>query len=91
VTRGRAASFPGEGVGRARDRDCRASRGETGLHLERRSAAREGGRYDGSRHSEEGNGVIASEPTLRQAWQRCEPMPQYAFKMSMFNVSCNSH
>ena len=30
-------------------------------------------------------------PTLRQAWPREYPRPQYAFKMSMFNVSCNSH
>ena len=31
-------------------------------------------------------------PTLRQAWPRgVAPKPQYAFKMSMFNVSCNSH
>ena len=35
-------------------------------------------------------GVIASKPTLRQAWHQCGPMPQYAFKISMFNVSCNS-
>ena len=35
--------------------------------------------------------VIASKPTLRQAWHQCGPMPQYAFKISMFNVSCNSH
>ena len=35
--------------------------------------------------------AIASKPTLRQAWQRWKPMPQYAFKISMFNVSCNSH
>ena len=35
--------------------------------------------------------LIASKPTLRQAWHQCGPMPQYAFKISMFNVSCNSH
>lgn len=31
------------------------------------------------------------QPTLRQAWPREYPRPQYAFKISMFNVSCNSH
>jgi hypothetical protein len=31
------------------------------------------------------------QPTLRQAWPRECPRPQCAFKMSMFNVSCNSH
>ena len=31
------------------------------------------------------------QPTLRQAWPRECPRPQYAFKISMFNVSCNSH
>jgi hypothetical protein len=31
------------------------------------------------------------KPTLRQAWPREYPRPQYAFKISMFNVSCNSH
>lgn len=35
--------------------------------------------------------AIASYPTLRQAWSGECPGPQYAFKMSMFNVSCNSH
>ena len=30
-------------------------------------------------------------PTLRQAWPLECQRPQYAFKMSMFNVSCNSH
>ena len=30
-------------------------------------------------------------PTLRRAWSGECPEPQYAFKMSMFNVSCNSH
>ena len=30
-------------------------------------------------------------PTLRRAWSGECPGPQYAFKMSMFNVSCNSH
>jgi hypothetical protein len=25
--------------------------------------------------------------TLRQMWKRENPLPQYAFKMSMFNVS----
>ena len=31
------------------------------------------------------------QPTLRQAWPRECPRPQFAFKISMFNVSCNSH
>ena len=31
------------------------------------------------------------QPTLRQAWPRECSRPQYAFKISMFNVSCNSH
>lgn len=31
------------------------------------------------------------KPTLRQAWPREYPRPQFAFKISMFNVSCNSH
>jgi hypothetical protein len=35
--------------------------------------------------------TIASYPTLRQAWSGECPRPQCAFKMSMFNVSCNSH
>ena len=35
--------------------------------------------------------AIASHPTLRQAWSGECPGPQCAFKMSMFNVSCNSH
>ena len=35
--------------------------------------------------------AIDSKPTLRQAWPRDDPGPQYAFKMSMFNESCNSH
>ena len=35
--------------------------------------------------------TIDSNPTLSQAWSRDDPGPQYAFKMSMFNVSCNSH
>lgn len=35
--------------------------------------------------------AIASYPTLRQAWSGECPGPQCAFKMSMFNVSCNSH
>ena len=30
-------------------------------------------------------------PTLRQTWSRQRPRPQYAFKKSMLNVSCNSH
>ena len=35
--------------------------------------------------------AIDVQPTLRQAWPRECPRPQYAFKISMFNVSCNSH
>jgi hypothetical protein len=35
--------------------------------------------------------AIVFKPTLRQAWPRDSPRPQYAFKISMFNVSCNSH
>ncbi len=35
--------------------------------------------------------AIVIKPTLRQAWPREDPGPQYAFKMSMFNESCNSH
>ncbi len=35
--------------------------------------------------------AIDVKPTLRQAWSREDPGPQYAFKMSMFNESCNSH
>lgn len=35
--------------------------------------------------------AIDVQPTLRQAWPREYPRPQYAFKISMFNVSCNSH
>ena len=35
--------------------------------------------------------AIDCQPTLRQAWPRYCPRPQYAFKISMFNVSCNSH
>lgn len=31
------------------------------------------------------------QPTLRRAWPRECSRPQCAFKMSMFNVSCNSH
>ena len=30
-------------------------------------------------------------PTLRRAWSGDGPGPQCAFKVSMFNVSCNSH
>lgn len=36
-------------------------------------------------------GVEVILPTLGQTWLREYPKPQYAFKMSMFNVSCNSH
>ena len=89
MTRGRAASFPDKGSD-ARETGTVARLGERPV-CTWSDGASGGASYDGSRHSEEGNGVIASEPTLRQAWQRCEPMPQYAFKMSMFNVSCNSH
>lgn len=39
----------------------------------------------------EGRGVDVFQPTLGQTWLREYPKPQYAFKMSMFNVSCNSH
>lgn len=35
--------------------------------------------------------IDSNQPTLRQAWPRDYPRPQCAFKMSMFNVSCNSH
>jgi hypothetical protein len=35
--------------------------------------------------------AIVVKPTLRQAWSREDPGPQCAFKMSMFNESCNSH
>ena len=35
--------------------------------------------------------AIVVKPTLRQAWLRDDPEPQYAFKISMFNESCNSH
>ena len=35
--------------------------------------------------------AIVVKPTLRQAWPREDPGPQCAFKMSMFNESCNSH
>lgn len=35
--------------------------------------------------------AIARNPTLRQAWSGECPRPQFAFEMSMFNVSCNSH
>ena len=41
--------------------------------------------------AQKANSAIAIQPTLRQAWPRVRPRPQYAFKMSMFNVSCNSH
>lgn len=35
--------------------------------------------------------AIVCQPTLRQAWLREDPKPPRAFKMSMLNVSCNSH
>ena len=82
----------------------RAALRETGLHLGGRSpglnpptkeredpAATSPRRPESVPCREEGTGAIASKPTLRQAWQRWKPMPQYAFKISMFNVSCNSH
>ena len=47
-------------------------------------------RYDSPRRKKI-NLAIASHPTLRQAWSGECPGPQCAFKMSMFNVSCNSH
>ena len=31
------------------------------------------------------------QPTLRQAWPQEDLGPQCAFKILMFNVSCNSH
>jgi hypothetical protein len=31
------------------------------------------------------------KPTLSQTWPQGNLRPQYAFKMSMFKVSCNSH
>ena len=43
------------------------------------------------RRAREDSDAIDSNPTLSQAWSRDDPGPQYAFKMSMFNVSCNSH
>ena len=35
--------------------------------------------------------AIEFQPTLGRAWPRENPGPQCAFKISMFNVSCNSH
>ena len=67
---------------------------ETGLHLGRRSAAFDGFAATGPRRRVGVRGqarAIASKSTLRQAWHRWKLMPQYAFKISMFNVCCNSH
>ena len=64
----------------------------SGLNLRRRRPLTSNER-EGLRHPKAcvRTHTIDSNPTLSQAWSRDDPGPQYAFKMSMFNVSCNSH
>ena len=66
-------------------------RGSQGLHLKRRSSTSERLPLRRSSREQERRSRLDFQPTLRQAWPQDCPRPQYAFKMSMFNVSCNSH
>ena len=67
-------------------------RGQTGLRTTRRRAsAAADGRRERPRRQREAPPVEILQPTLGQTWPPEYRWPQYAFKMSMFNVSCNSH
>lgn len=75
----RAENCPPPATGKRPERTPATGRSATAASLRRSTARAESDpRFD-------------FQPTLRRAWPRECPRPQYAFKISMFNVSCNSH
>lgn len=75
----RAENCPPPATGTRSERTPATDRNATAASLRRSTARAESDpRFD-------------FQPTLRRAWPRECPRPQYAFKISMFNVSCNSH
>lgn len=88
-------SEPASSLVRSSHRPCpedrRCSDLAVGSELKETKALSHSNEREGLRHPKARKSTIDSNPTLSQAWSRDDPGPQYAFKMSMFNVSCNSH